>query len=191
VRRGDFAGARELALRAVENADLRRDEAVFVRATLARIAWLEGDLEALRRIVADAARRLEGWSPVRPEQGHATAFVLGLRAVVALEDDDLAAAAALLDEAVHTAVATTDMPIVAMVGIIAAELSVRCGRVEDAAEQLGAAVVLRGAEDRSNPEVARLLARLEGFEGAYERGRGLTRDQAIAALASRPPAVGT
>jgi hypothetical protein len=76
------------------------------------------------------------------------------------------------------------------VGIVSAELSVRAGRVEDAAEQLGACVVLRGAEDRSNPEVARLLAQICGFEAVYDRARGLDREAAIAVLASRPPAVG-
>jgi len=52
------------------------------------------------------------------------------------------------------------------------------------------AAVLRGAEDRSNPEVARVLARIGGHEAAYERGRGLSRDAAIAALTSGAPAVG-
>jgi hypothetical protein len=191
IRRGDFAGARELVQRAVENADVRRDEAVFIRAILARIAWLERDIEGMREIVAEGARRLEGFSPVRPEQGHAQAFILALRAILALEDGDLQTAETLVTEAVETAVATTDMPVVAMVGIVVAELSVRSGRVEDAAEQLGAAVVLRGAEDRSNPEVARLLAATEGHEPAYERGRALDRDAAIARLQpSGAPAVG-
>jgi hypothetical protein len=76
------------------------------------------------------------------------------------------------------------------VGMVAAALSLRVGRAEDAAEQLGACVVLRGAEDRSNPEMRRLLAGIEGHEAAYERGRGLDRDAAIARLASRPPPVG-
>jgi len=107
-----------------------------------------------------------------------------------MEDGDLERAATLLAQGIETAVATTDLPVVAMVGVIAAELSLRCGRVEDAAERLGASVVLRGAEDRSNPEVARVLARIGGHEAAYERGRGLSRDAAIAALTSGAPAVG-
>ena len=89
VRRGDFAGARELALRAVENADLRRDEAILVRAILGRIAWLEGDLDGMREIVAEAGRRLEGFAPARPEQGHALALVNALRRMLALEEGDL------------------------------------------------------------------------------------------------------
>jgi hypothetical protein len=70
------------------------------------------------------------------------------------------------------------------------ELSLKSGRVEDAAEQLGACVALRGAEDRSNPELAPLYAAIAGHEAAFERGRGLDRDAAIARLASCAPAVG-
>jgi len=49
--------------------------------------------------------------------------------------------------------------------------------------------VLRGAEDRSNPELAPKYAAIAGHEAAYERGRGLTRDAAIARLASCAPVV--
>ena len=81
------------------------------------------------------------------------------------------------------------MPIVAMVGTVAARRSLRAGRRRARRRrQLGAAAVLRGAEDRSNPEVARLLDALD--EPAYERGRALSRDAALARLASRPSSVG-
>jgi hypothetical protein len=70
------------------------------------------------------------------------------------------------------------------------ELSLRAGRVEDAAEQLGACVVLRGAEDRSNPELAPLYEATAEYAAAYERGRGLDRAAAIARLASDALVVG-
>ena len=41
--------AREHVLRVVEDADLRREENVIVRATLARIEWLAGNLDAHAR----------------------------------------------------------------------------------------------------------------------------------------------
>jgi hypothetical protein len=143
----------------------------------------------MRELVSAAVDRLERIGPQRLEQGHAKAFTGALTAVVAMEDGDLMAAATALDAALPVAVGTTDMPIVAQVGTVAAALSLRAGHAEDAAEQLGACVVLRGAEDRSNPEVRRLLEALEGHEAAYGRGRGLDRDAAIARLASRAPAV--
>jgi hypothetical protein len=49
--------------------------------------------------------------------------------------------------------------------------------------------VLRGAEDRSTPELAPKYEAIAGHEAAFERGRGLTRDAAIARLASCAPVV--
>ncbi len=188
LRRGDLASARELALRAVDDADLQRDESVIVRASIARIAWLTGDLDELRRWTADAATRLERIGLNRPEQGHARALVEALEAVVALEDGDAAAAEAKLTGAFATAVGTADMPMVAAVGVVAAAVAARVGRPVDAAESLGAAAALRGAEDRANPEVSRLLETLRAelgdgaFDAAYGRGRALTTEAAVARL---------
>ncbi len=100
LRRGDFAAARELSLRAMEDADLRRDESVLIRAMLARIAWLAGDFDELRELVAEAADRLARLGPQRGDQGHAGAFVGALEALVAIEDGDLEAAATRLDAAI-------------------------------------------------------------------------------------------
>jgi ATP/maltotriose-dependent transcriptional regulator MalT len=192
LRRGELTEARALVERAVESADQRREESVFFRAMLARLAWLAGDFDELRELVADAARRIERLGSQRPNQGHGLAMVTALQAVVAMEDGDLDAAAARAAEAVDAAIATTDMPIVAMAGIVVCELELRRGRAEDAAERLGAAAVLRGADDFSNLEVARLIAALRerlgdaAFDAAYARGRGLEKEAAL----SRMPPVG-
>jgi tetratricopeptide (TPR) repeat protein len=203
LRRGDFAAARELALRAVEDADLQRDESLFVRASLARIAWLAGDIDELRLRTADAVARLERLASNRPEQGHARAFVEVLKALLALEDGDAAAVESNLAAAFATAVGTTDMPILAMVGVVAAAVAARHDRPTDAAEYLGAAAVLRGAEDRSNPEVKRLVEALratlgeEAFTTAYGRGHALSSEAAVARIGTGgaappgPPALGT
>jgi predicted ATPase/DNA-binding SARP family transcriptional activator len=188
LRRGDFAAARELALRAVDDGDLQRDESLFVRATIARIAWLSGDLEEFRRWTADAAARLERLKIDRPEQGHARALVETLEAVVALEDGDTTTVDSKLAAAYATAVGTTDMPMIAMVGTVASAIAARFGRAAEAAEILGAAAVLRGAEDRSNPEVSRLIEALrvelgdDGFEAAYGRGHMLSTEAAAARI---------
>src|SRR3954452_10142808 len=190
VRRGDFDAAREHVLRVIEDTDLRRDENMIVRATLARIELLAGHVDRMREIVVDLERRVAGLPVLRPDQEHARTSVHALSARLAIEDGDLERAARLIDDALELAVATTDMPIVAIVGSVSVELSLRAGRVEDAAEQLGACVVLRGAEDRSNPELATLYEATAGHTAAFERGRSLDRDAAIARLASRPLAVG-
>jgi len=190
VRRGDLDAAREHVQRVIDDTDMRREENVIVRATLARIERLAGNLERMREIVTDLERRVGALPLVRPDQEHARAFVHALIAQLAIEDGDLERAARVIDGAIELAVATTDMPIVAIVGSVSVALSLRAGRVEDAAEQLGACVVLRGAEDRSNPELSPLYEAIAGHEAAYERGRGLSRDAAIARLASCAPVVG-
>jgi len=72
------------------------------------------------------------------------------------------------------------------------------GRPADAAEVLGAAARLRGAEDATSLDVAALSAALAQelgeapFAGAYASGRGLTHEAAVARLdpeALRAPAV--
>jgi tetratricopeptide (TPR) repeat protein len=190
LRRGKIDAARELVQRVVDEADLRREEAVIVRATLARIELLAGNVDRAREIVDGLRDRVSGLPNVRPDQEHARAFTQALIARLAIEDGELQSAAEVIDGAVELAVATTDMPIVAIVGSMSVALSLRLGRVEDAAEQLGACVVLRGAEDRSNPELAVLYEATAGYDAAYERGRGLDRDAAIARLASCAPVVG-
>ncbi len=190
LRRGDLDEARVLVQRAVEQADLRSDENLFARATMARIAWLVGDADALRREVAEAAVRMERIGRRRPEQDHARVIVDVLLVAVALEDGDLERAEAAAATAVARAIGTNDMPIVASAGVMSAAVAAAAGRPLEAAERLGATTVLRGAEDLSNPELARLAAALRealgdaAFAAAYERGRALDRE---AALSCMPP----
>ena len=158
-RRGDLDAAREHVQRVIDDTDMRREENVIVRATLARIERLAGNLERMREIVTDLERRVGDPPAGAARQEHARAFVHALIAQLAIEDGDLERAARVIDGAIELAVATTDMPIVAIVGSVSVALSLRAGRVEDAAEQLGACAVLRGAEDRSNPELSPLLER--------------------------------
>ena len=195
LRRGDFAGARELALRAVDDADLRRDESVFVRATIARIAWLAGDLDELRRWTADAAARLERIGLKRPEQGHARAFVEALEAVVALEDGDAAAAEAKLSRRRSPPrVGTTDMPMVAD-GRGRRRRGRRPRRPAGRTPPSSSAPRRSCAGPRiaSNPEVSRLLEALRpelgdgAFDAAYGRGRALDAEAAVARLSGAAP----
>ena len=105
-----------------------------------------------------------------------------------MRDGELPAARDSLDEALRTAVATTDMPIVASVAVTISELAVRTGDPERAARLLGAAAVLRGADDATALDIGRLTRRLvdelgeEGFRRAYGEGRALDREAALALL---------
>jgi len=124
----------------------------------------------------------------RPERGHARAMALTSIGLIALGDGDIAAAAEALDGAFAAAVESRDMPIVAMTGVAVARLAARQDRPEDAAEMLGAAAVVRGAQDEANLEIAGLSAELraalgeDAFRAAYARGLGAERDAALARL---------
>jgi hypothetical protein len=85
-------------------------------------------------------------------------------------------------------VLTSDMPIVATVGVAVAMLATAIGRPGDAAEMLGASARLRGAEDVTAPDVIAVRAAAAAGLGAaaaerhYDRGRGLDRAAAIARI---------
>ncbi len=68
---------------------------------------------------------------------------------------------AVLAEAVDLALGTHDMPIVAMVAVAVARWRLQEGDPLGAARVLGTAANLRGAEDPTEPEVARLRAVLD------------------------------
>jgi tetratricopeptide (TPR) repeat protein len=198
LRRGDLAAARRHATEARDRREVGSDDRAFAQAMLARVILAEGDLAGARAELADAVERLARARPVRPEFAHARTIVQVVEAGVTMAGGDLDSAETVLAGAMEDAVLTTDMPLVAAVGVVAADLAARRGRAADAAEMLGAAAALRGAEDATNPDVADLLGRLtealgeEALAAARARGRALSREDALARLdaASRPAPVG-
>ena len=188
IRRGELDAAREHVERVVDEADLRREETVIVRATLARIELLAGNVERAREIV-DGLRERVGGLQRRPEQGHARAFTQAMIARLAIEDGDLERAAEVIDEAIER---RWRRPICrSSPSWVPRRWNFPCGRARRGRRRAARRrAVLRGAEDRSNPELAPLYAAIAGHEAAFERGRGLSRDAAIARLASCAPAVG-
>ena len=84
------------------------------------------------------------------------------------------------------AIKTGDMPVVASVGVAVAMYAMATGDPSDAAEILGAAANVRGAEDLTQPDIAHLQQQLTNTLGpvdsaaAYARGRALDRDRAVA-----------
>jgi predicted ATPase/DNA-binding SARP family transcriptional activator len=191
LRQGDLAGARELALGALSRRDVGGDDAVFVEAMVARIDWLSGDLPGARARVDEARERIARRGRVLPQYAHAQAVLEALSALLAVEAGELDEAERRLAAAYPAALGTTDMPIVATAGVAAAALAAARGCPEEAAELLGAAAAVRGAEDFTSPEVARL--RDDAHAAAYARGRALSREAALerlAAVASSPAPVG-
>jgi predicted ATPase/DNA-binding SARP family transcriptional activator len=189
LRRGDAAAARRHLAELEHLHDLSPEETIIVLATRARIALCAGDRDEVRAIHEQLAPRLEQQAgSARPERGHARSMGLAAMAFVALQDGDAAAAERLLEDAYAAALGTTDMPIVAAVGVVVAHFAERQGQLPDAAEMLGAAAVVRGAEDVGDPEISALLQRLRAalgdaeLEAAYARGRETPRDAALARL---------
>ncbi len=201
MRQGDLAAARELlASNAARTAPAGGEQEALGRASQARIAELSGDLDEAVALAAMAQRALDGLPADAAGRGHGDAMVNAVLATIDLATGDGDAAAHHLNEAYRAAVETADMPILAAVGVALAQALVAAGGHEDAAEVLGAAARLRGAEDRTSIDIRRLTAELrealgeDAFAAAYARGRALDRDAASARLdpaVLRAPSVGT
>ncbi|MFF0312663.1 ATP-binding protein [Streptosporangium sp. NPDC004379] len=113
------------------------------------------------------------------------------RGRLALSTGDLHVARAHLREAFTLASSMPDMPMVAQIAVGVAELALRSGAAGDAASVLGAAHALRGVPDVGDPDVRRVSRELraalgpEAYRAAYDRGRGLGRDDALAVVSDR------
>ena len=191
LRLGRVDEARERALRARRRRDSGSDDTAFAQASLARIAWVAGDREGARAELADARERLERRRRILPEQSHGWALVTALSAILAAQSGELEEAERHFANALPLALATTDMPVVSSVGVAAAHIAAARGKPDDAAELLGAAAAIRGGDDFTSPEVA--AVRDESRSAAYDRGRALSREEALACLeaaASRAAPVG-
>jgi predicted ATPase/DNA-binding SARP family transcriptional activator len=113
--------------------------------------------------------------------GHSAAAALAVR-LGRMETADEHLRAAFLQ-----ALLTSDKPIIANVGMSAALAARAKGRFRDATVLHGASIRLRGAEDRTSPPVAELVASLraalgDGYDAALAEGLDLSADEAIARL---------
>jgi predicted ATPase/DNA-binding SARP family transcriptional activator len=180
LRLGDIDEARERAQRARDRRDSAADDMAFAQATLARIAWVSGDREGARAELADARERLERRRRLLPEQSHGWALIESLSAILAAEAGELEDAERHLATGLPLALATSDMPVVSSLAVAAAHLAAARGRSDEAAELLGAAAAIRGADDLTSPEV--IAIRDEARSAAYDRGRALSREEALKRL---------
>ena len=187
-RRGDLEGARDMLGAELDARERYPEEQAMLRITLSTLTLRTGDPARARDLAEEALREIGPSRGTRPDQGHVRAMVLSGLAKVYLAAGETERAAELLAEAYEKAVATQDMPIVAMVGVTVAALALARGRPEAAAGILGAGVRLRGAEDRTHIEIVALTAQLRetlgeaGLDAAYDRGRALDRDAALRCL---------
>jgi predicted ATPase len=187
-RQGDLEGARDYARRSRDATDVGGIESAFAGAFLARVDRLLGREDEARETTAAVLRTIDRVAPGRPERGHIEAAVRASAVLIAVLDGDLDAARRHLQVAYPAALATEDLPIAALVGVALAALATAVGDGTGAAEILGAAARLRGAEDRTQPDVARMTAHLRGtlgdeaFEAAIAAGRRQDRDGALRRL---------
>ncbi len=190
VRQGDIARARELMLFARESADASGTpiEAVFTVSMLAEIERQAGNPARARELRDEAMQRVDTLPPTHPVHGHSRAMVLALSARLSFGDGAVATAVAQIGEAYTAALGTSDQPIIASVGVVVAVLAAAADQPEVAAQVLGAAARLRGGDDPTAPDIARLTGALrtelggDRFARCYEQGRDLDRAGALQRL---------
>lgn len=188
ARQGDLAGAWAELRRASEAvaAAGTPHRAFFIATAAAQLARYAGDLDEARRLQQEAEREVDRFATTHPVHSHARSIVLTCAALVAVATGELEHAGTVLGAAYPAAVSTKDMPIVASVGVAVADWR-RCrGEPGAAAEVLGAAARLAGSADPTNLDIRRITGQLRdllgpaGFAAAYDRGRRLDRDAAVA-----------
>ena len=126
------------------------------------------------RALSDSMRaRIGTVGEVAPIAGHLTALVLAGTASVSVIDGDAQQAQGDLDIALRAAIAISDLPVVASVGVVVAALTELTGDPTGAARMLGAAARLRGSADRGDLGVRRPSVRLRTVLGtdAFDAAR--------------------
>ena len=158
---------------------------VLVDSVRARLELVAGDVDAARARITRARTQVEH-GKIGPPQ--ALAMVLSTAAEIELVAGYTPVGATLVAETVDTAIASLDLPIVAMAAVLAAQLNWLHEDGARAAELLGVADRLRGSPDPTNPAVAQLELDLGRALGEGEvtrlraRGRVLGKDEALARL---------
>ena len=187
ARRGDLEGARRCSWR-TSTKERFAEERAMIKVTLAYLTVRLGETAAPESSRARRWRTRPRRAPA-PEQGHARAMALNGAASVEIEAGALEDGAVLIEAYRWRSPPGTCRSW--RCSGDARRLAQRRGHNSESAEILGAAARLRGAEDRTHPEVARLTATLreqlgEAFADWFARGRALDRDGALARLDPAP-----
>jgi ATP/maltotriose-dependent transcriptional regulator MalT len=155
----------------------------LARIALGNLARNEGDLAEAARQYDTAGTDLERVPFSAPLF---RAMLCAAKAHLAVAHRDPVSAGRYLADALALASDAPDMPVAAQVSVGVARLLSFQGDNHGAAQVLGAAHALRGAPDAFNPDVVRLVGELrdglgaDGYGDAYDSGRCLMREQALA-----------
>ncbi|MGA5101151.1 AfsR/SARP family transcriptional regulator [Streptomyces lavendulocolor] len=148
------------------------------------LAWLECGAGRWERARAHAEAGLAGTGPGRRPPAHLVALLLTALARTETAEGRPERAAARLDHSAVHQLLGWETSVAARLAVAAAGVALARADAAGAARLLGAATVLRGAEDLSDEE-ARFLAAgatgalgAGGFAGAYAEGRALSRGRA-------------
>jgi tetratricopeptide (TPR) repeat protein len=187
---GDFARARALLERGRSAAEriAERGDAAGGSIWLSEIARREGDLDEARTQLERALALIEP-RKARADFGTSAALAYSKRGCLAEQEGDLADAAEWHGKARRALDRILALPIDRLIGTLVqgfAALAAARGEHVRAAELLGGAHTLQGVPDVWSLEIDRATASAvdalgqAAFDEAYERGRGMTRDQALA-----------
>ena len=149
---------------------------------LADLARDSGDRVEARRLAEEALRGAQGIHGGPPQL---VATVLATLATLDAEDGAADLARDRLRAAVTLPTAERDMPVMGTVALAAAYVELRAGEPARSALIFGAALALRGTEDRGSPRVHLLRRELTEALGAetlhqlYNDGAALPREQAM------------
>ncbi|MFB9689392.1 BTAD domain-containing putative transcriptional regulator [Amycolatopsis plumensis] len=187
IRRGETG--RALAMIGATRERVRRsstaDMPVLIDGWEAGLRVRLGDLREAGALLDDAERRLLGDTGFPSD--HARTLLAGARSALCLARGDRAGAAEAVREAYAAALAARDLPILSLVTVHTAALAAALGRPRESAVLLGAAARLRGAHDRTDPQVRELTGRgrtelgEDGFAVAYAKGWALDAQSGLAA----------
>jgi predicted ATPase/DNA-binding SARP family transcriptional activator len=187
LRRSDLAAAKREAdlVRTTDFQAGTRAQRLLADTAFSAIAVVERDAESMELYRRSLGEQLDLLNPVHPINGHVRAVTLSTLASLELEAGNLPEAARRLALAYTTGLGTQDMPIIASVAVTLANFANDQGDGPAAAEILGAAAQLRGADDLTDTFVRDLTATLRASLGAdfddhYQRGKNLDREQALA-----------
>ncbi|MFI0447693.1 BTAD domain-containing putative transcriptional regulator [Actinomadura sp. 6N118] len=184
LRAGDREGAFAEFTRALDLAERTGSPKALAWVTCG-LGKLAADLDEARSRYEEALAIAMGDSSA---EGLAPSIMAGL-AGVEIRQGDLDAARGHLKDAVERTVRSSDMPSLATAAHVLAELALAEDEPERAATLLGTAVRVRGALDRGDPDIARIMAAVRerlgdaAYEKAFRQGADLTREDALAALA--------
>ena len=176
MRRGDVEGALTLIASARERA-LRTSTpelTVLIDALEAGIRARIGDLDRATELVERAEAEMDAFFEFGGDHGRA--LTGAVRAWLCVERADGAGAERALAIAYAAAVESRDMPILSMVAVTAAALAELYGLHREVALLLGSAARLRGAHDRTDPQILRMSGRgraalgEDAFAAAYTQG---------------------